>query len=516
MKKSIFIKNVLILLFSQGIIKALGIVYKLYLTNKTGYGDTGNALFVAAFQIYIIFLTICSIGVPNAISCLISEKFAEGKAYDAYRILKVALVIFGSLGFISSSILFLFAKIISDVYLQMPETVLIIKILSPSIFIVSISSVLKGYFNGKQKIKTTANSLLIEQSIRTICTIILVEILSNITKNNTGILVCAVAIASTFSETISFIYISSIFLKTRREIWTDIITSKIQKKERIKTIVKNIIKISFPIALCALIAMGNKTIDALTIVRILKKYIGEKEALKQYGILSGKIESLVLFPVSFNMAFTTAMIPAISEQKAKGKFEKAKELLKRVMLTGILIGIPFFVIMFAYANPILNVLFPNASDGFIMLKYSSIIIIIAILIQTINSYLQGMHKMRIQIISISIGCFVKLLLNLILINNKQIGIYGAVISNILSYLCILIVSIIYLIKKAKVKFPKKEFIVMPILLIVCLYGILRKTYDIVILNNNVIRLGISGFAGCLIYFILIIIIFKIKPKRAVK
>ena len=90
MKKNNFIKNIVFLLLSQGIVKVLGIIYKLYLTNKTGYGDIGNALFAAAFQVYAIFLTVCSIGVPNAISSLVSEKFAIGNTQGAYRILKVA------------------------------------------------------------------------------------------------------------------------------------------------------------------------------------------------------------------------------------------------------------------------------------------------------------------------------------------------------------------------------------------------------------------------------------------
>ena len=87
MKKNSFLKNVLMLLFSQAIIKVIGIVYKLYLTNKTGYADTGNAIFSAAFQVYAIFLTVCSIGIPNAIASLISAKFAVGDNNGAYRVL---------------------------------------------------------------------------------------------------------------------------------------------------------------------------------------------------------------------------------------------------------------------------------------------------------------------------------------------------------------------------------------------------------------------------------------------
>lgn len=231
MKKNSFLKNVLILLFSQGIIKVVGIVYKLYLTNKTGYADTGNALFAAAFQVYAIFLTICSIGVPNAISSLISSKLAIGDNRGAYRILKIAVAIFGSIGFTSSVILYFFANIIAKVYLEIPETHLILKTLAPSIFMVAVTSVFKGYFNGKQKMNITANSLSIEQIIKTIVTVMVVEILAQISKNNTVIMACGVGITTTIGNVVSLIYVYINYLKSKREIWTDIITSTVYKKE---------------------------------------------------------------------------------------------------------------------------------------------------------------------------------------------------------------------------------------------------------------------------------------------
>ncbi len=44
--------------------------------------------------------------------------------------------------------------------------------LSPAIFFVAISSVMRGYFNGRQNIKATARSQTIEQVFKTALTII--------------------------------------------------------------------------------------------------------------------------------------------------------------------------------------------------------------------------------------------------------------------------------------------------------------------------------------------------------
>lgn len=77
-KKNSFIHSIFILIISQFIIKVTGLLYKLYLTNKTGFGDEGNAIFASAFQIYALLLAITSIGIPNAVAKLISGKLATG------------------------------------------------------------------------------------------------------------------------------------------------------------------------------------------------------------------------------------------------------------------------------------------------------------------------------------------------------------------------------------------------------------------------------------------------------
>ena len=74
--KENIINGIIALLFSQILIKITGLADKLYLTNKDGFGDSGNAIYSAGFQIYALLLTFSSTGVPNAIAKLVSERVA--------------------------------------------------------------------------------------------------------------------------------------------------------------------------------------------------------------------------------------------------------------------------------------------------------------------------------------------------------------------------------------------------------------------------------------------------------
>ena len=105
---------VLSLMFSQVLIKLLGLIYNLYLTNKDGFGDQGNAIYSGSYQIYALLLTLSSIGVPNAISKLVAERTAKGDHKGAIRIFKVALATFALIGLAGTLLLFLGADFIGN------------------------------------------------------------------------------------------------------------------------------------------------------------------------------------------------------------------------------------------------------------------------------------------------------------------------------------------------------------------------------------------------------------------
>lgn len=105
-KKQTFMEGVMTILFAQIVIKVLGLLYRLVITNVEGFGDEGNGLYGAGYQIYTLLLAIASIGVPSAIAKLVSERIAVGKNKEAHDIFKVALLLFGIIGAVSSLGLF--------------------------------------------------------------------------------------------------------------------------------------------------------------------------------------------------------------------------------------------------------------------------------------------------------------------------------------------------------------------------------------------------------------------------
>lgn len=463
LKKTSFFKNVVILVIAHIFIKIIGVINKIYLTNKQGFGDEGNAIYSSAFQIYALFLTISSIGIPNAVSKIVSERLAVGDSKGAHKTFKIAVITFGFFGFILSIFLCVYSRRMAEEWLQIPEARLSLLALSPAIFFVSITSVIKGYFNGRENLNIGANSQTIEQIFRTILTIGLIEFIAQTTGFDTRVMAGGAAIATTLSEIVCFIYLYRYYRSVKGEIANEIKRSVNYKYKGIRKTIKEILTVSIPMSIGPIIGGINKNIDSMTIMRGLKKFMTETEAKLEYGILSGKIDTLVSFPLSFNSAFTSTLIPVVSAAKASGDISRANKKIRFSMLISILIGVPSTVGMVVFAKPILEFLFPNQPSGGFLLQISAISITFIMLNQNINSVLHGLGKTIIPSIILLLGAVIKLILNTILVQtnpNEFIlgGTAGAAISTVISHVITCIISLSILKKYINLQFGIKDFL----------------------------------------------------------
>lgn len=467
-KKEGFMKGVVILMFSQILIKAMGLIYRMYLTNREGFGDKGNAIYSSGFQIYALLLTISSIGVPNAVSKLVSERVAIGDNRGAHKIFKIAIVTFGLIGFCCSMFLFMEAKVIANNWLQIPEAEMSLVALSPSIFFVSIICVIRGYFNGRECVKVTANSQSIEQIFKTLLTVIIVEMIAMISGMDTMVMAAGANLATTLSSILCCAYLYRYYFSVKKEIAREVKNTVNYKYKGIRKIIKEILSVSIPMSLTPILGTINKNIDSMTVVRGLKNFLTESAAKAQYGILSGKVDTLVTLPMSFNVAFITALVPAVSSAKATGNFETAKKRIEFSLLTTILIGLPCMVGMIIFAEPILKLLFPNQVSGGFILQVSSTSIIFIVLEQTISGVLQGIGKPFVPAVSLGIGVIAKLILNIILIpiNPETFilgGTAGAAFATTICHMIAFLIDIYIMNKYIKLKFEIKDYIIKPII-----------------------------------------------------
>ena len=133
-KQKSFASNVLLILIAQVAVKVLGMLYRMVITNIDGFGDAGNGFYSAGYQVYILLLAISSVGIPNAIAKLISEKTALSDYGGARKIFRTALCIFAGIGAVLSAALFLLADPIAHYVLHLDGAGYTLAALAPAIF----------------------------------------------------------------------------------------------------------------------------------------------------------------------------------------------------------------------------------------------------------------------------------------------------------------------------------------------------------------------------------------------
>lgn len=414
--------------------------------------------------------------------------------------------------------MFVGAKTIATYWLQIPEAEYTLMTLSPAIFFVSISSVIRGYFNGRQKMSATAKSQTVEQIFKTTLTIIIVEIVAICTNVNTEFMAAGANLATTFATFLSFSYIYTLCKINKKEEARNLeepILNTDAQKDSAKTIIKKILAVSIPISLSSLISAINKNIDALTVVRILKPLIGEATAKAKYGILSSKIDVLTSMPLAFNIAFATALVPAIAGAKVQNDVESINKRLRFSILITILIGLPCTFGMYIYARQILELLFPNASAGGTLLAISAFTIIFTVLAQTINGALQGLGKIRVPAIALGCGVIVKLITNLLLIPVEGIYENGAAIGSVFCH--IVSFTIVYNVLKRTVKldFRISKMIIKPLIITVIMCIVSYSSY-VGILSIGIISSRIASIIGiiiAIIVYVILVILFRVLSKE---
>ena len=429
-----FSESIMAIIISQIIVKILGLVYKLYLTNKEGFGDEGNAYLGVSFQIYAIVLSITSIGIPSAISNLIAKKVAIGDHKNANKIFKVALVIFSIIGFIGSFILYKFSNEIAENYLHVKEA---------SLSIIALS---------------VAISQTIDQISKTFFTIFLIEIVSKSVKgDNTEMFAAIASFGTTIGNVFELINLIKNYFKESPEIKREVLLSVNSKYVRLGSIISEIAKYSVPISVSALISSFSKNIDSLTIVNGLTNIIGYEQAKIEYGILSGKIETLINLPLAFNMSISNALLPTVSANY--NKLSKVKNRIIKTFLLEMLLSVATMAFYIIFANQILKILFPNASSGATLLRISAFSIILITIEQITSGMLHGIGKTTTIIRAAIVESIVKIILNLILVPRVDFflgGAKGAAFSTLVSHVVVDAILTRVLIKTTKIHFNIKN------------------------------------------------------------
>lgn len=271
-----FMKNVLILMFAQIMVKVLGLIYKFVITNFEGFGDTGLGYYSAGYQIYALLLAISSIGIPSVISKFVSERVAVGDYKGAQRIFRICMTFFVGLGVILSFALFFGAEYIATAIFNVPDTKYVMQVLAPAIAFVAASATFRGYFAGLNDMKPTSYSQIIEQFLNCVLSITFVYALLG---KEPYIMAAGGNLSTTLAILLTFVYL--IIYYKRKKLKVDPTQKSEEENMTSMQLLKKILVISIPVTISSIISVVNPLIDSSTVSRCIQTAFASMYPIKE-------------------------------------------------------------------------------------------------------------------------------------------------------------------------------------------------------------------------------------------
>lgn len=368
----------MVLTIASLIMKTIGIVYNVYLTNLIGTEAVG--LFGLIMTVYMLGITFASSGIRLAVIRLISNSTAKA-LYAEKKIISCSLLFGFIMGAVSAVILFFTSNFISLVWLCDNRATKSLQILSFSLPFIAMSSALNGYFTARRKVTKYSAIQIIEQLAKIGITVLLLTLLA---KKGTEFACIAISLGSIISEVVSFLWAYILYIIDKRKL-----TFAFSKT---KDIFFSFFKIAIPDAVGSWARYSLTTAEHILIPMGLRKSGQNASAsLSLYGMVQGMALPIILFPSSLMVSLSSMLIPEVAEHHARGSARQIDYIISRVISISLLFSIGTMGVMYNYSYELANAIYKTA-DIADYIKILSAVIPVMYTDIVVDSFLKGLDK----------------------------------------------------------------------------------------------------------------------------
>lgn len=445
-------------------VKLIGALYKIPLGNMLSNEAFTN--FSTAYNVYNLFLTISTAGLPVALSKTISEADTLGRRNQIQRVFQVALTTFAVLGLLSFIAMSFFGAPLA-VLMGDDSAVYCIRALSPSVLCVCIMSAFRGYYQGHANMIPTAISQIIEAACKLVIGLALAFlILATFTGGDTykqRMAAAGAIFGVSVGSIIALIYLATRYVRSRRR--SAALTSRDQP-DAAGDIFARLLKLAIPITLGSAAISIVTIIDTKVVLSLLRKMytdlpelitpeayaqMAEKggvdaELFMAQGLMGIYNKCLAIYnlPSQLMVAITASVIPAVSACLAKRDKRAASRTSESALHIGVILAFPMGIGIYSLAGPIIEFLFPGKLDleiaAPIMATLGLATIFVCIML-ICNSILQAHGLVYLPVITVIIGGIIKIAVNYMLVSNYEINVQGASIGTLCCFAAIALMDL---------------------------------------------------------------------------
>lgn len=436
-KSSNFIVQGGILAVAGVISRFIGLIYRVPMQRTIG--DAGMGYYSAAFQIYSIMLLISSYSLPVAVSKLVAGFIGKNQFKNAKRIYKCSLIFACISGGCTCLLVFFGADFLAGTLMNLPKSAVALRVLAPTLLVVAIMGVMRGYFQGMGTMMPTATSQLIEQIVNAFISVLAAVYLFDYGTKVSRLLrdseysaaygAAGGTMGTSAGAFAGLIVLAIVYLLSRRDMEHKIRHDQTRYVESFGRVFITLVLTVLPVILSTTIYNISDTLDQGIFNHVMEqKGMGDLRAA-YWGIYSTKYKVLTNVPVALASAVCSSMMPSLTACMGREDYKGAKRKVSLAMRFTMILAIPCAVGLAVLGKPIISMLFHGEVDmPAMLLKVGSVAVVFYSMSTLSNGVLQGIDKLNVPVRNAAIALVIHLAILYVSLDKFNMGLYGVVLA----------------------------------------------------------------------------------------
>lgn len=483
MKKDTFLRGAFVATLCIVLTKIMGVIYVIPFYSIVG--SNGSVIYGAAYNIYAIFLNLSTIGLPLAISKMVSEYHTLGYEYTKERTYKLAGRVMIITSIITTILLLLFAPFLAKYIINfndysnlssllgnvlqsegnvlygqylIKEITFVIRVSASAIFFVTLISMIRGYLQGMKYIQASSVSQVIEQFIRVIVILVGSYLCVYVFKTSLGISVGIAVFGATLGAIEALIY-----LRYKKKNIPNNKIEEIKEEEKnitTKVLIKKIITYTIPLIIMELIGTSFQLVDMFTVVSTLTNVGGfslndASFIMNAVTTLGTKLNVIVM---AIANGIVVSLLPSLTSDYVAGNFEEIKHKINKTLQILIYITVPMAVGLSLLADPVWTIFYGQSYYGPKVFMVSIFVAIFGSLFTNVIVTMQSLSRYKNMYIALISGFLFNAVMNVpFMILFHKIGLpiyYGNLVATMIGYGISIFISLRDLKKEFKIDYSE--------------------------------------------------------------
>jgi len=454
-KENNFLVHGGILALASVAVRFIGMIYRIPMVNIIG--RVGNGYYSTAYSVYNILLLLSSYSMPLAVSKMVSARVSVGKWRETKRVVEVALAFAVIVGLIFGLGTWLLADFFCAKIMKSPLAAIALRWMAPTVFIMAVLGVLRGFFQGMQTTIPTAISQLLEQIVNALVSVGMAFLLVQHGKelqavNQTEGLASAWGAAGGTIGTgagalTALIFCGILFLSYRKTYGYRAERDTHRNTDSYGKLFGILIATAVPVIIST---AAYNSIDIIDVA--IFNNASERMGLdgNTYTAIWGDYNSayllLVHLPVALASAVASALVPSLTAARIRKDMKGLRRKMNLTVKVTLIVSIPCAFALMAIGGNVAKLLFTDvAEESRLYLVVGGIAVVFQSLSTVTNAILQSLDHMERPVIHAVISLFIHIIVLLLLLFVFKLGIYAVIISYTLFMLsmCVLNLFSIY-------------------------------------------------------------------------